>query len=135
VHYLRYLTCLALLTPALALAAYFGLIGMLASGPRTGWRALFDLFLYFGAGLVEPLRYGWRILGLLSFFGIVLIAGAIPALRSGAFAALAVAGIAAVAYCLAVGKDDALNVAIFVCPSIAGVALSIFFFIKLRASA
>ena len=59
-----------------------------------------NAFAFFGAGLVEPLKYGWRIVALLVVIGFFLSAGAIPALRTLSFYGLAALATVCAVFCL-----------------------------------
>ena len=129
--YPSYLLCLLLMVPAFALTAVIGAILLLAAGPKDGWSVLINLFAFFGAGIAEPLRYGWRILALLATIGLFLTAGAIPQLRVIAFYGLGVLGTLCVAFCLFAairqGPHEALNVVIVLTPSFAGIVACVWF--------
>jgi hypothetical protein len=123
--YPSYLLCLLLMVPAFALTAIIGAILLLAAGPKDGWSVLINLFAFFGAGIAEPLRYGWRILALMATIGLFLTAGVI------AFYGLGVLGMLCVAFCLFAairqGPHETLNVVIVLTPSFAGIVACVWF--------
>src|SRR5947209_5225785 len=98
--YPAYLLCLGLMIPAFALTALIVTMMLVAAGPKDGWSVLVNSVAFFGAGLVEPLRYGWRLGALLAGIVLVIGAGAIPGLRDYAFYLLALVAAACAAFCL-----------------------------------
>jgi hypothetical protein len=134
--YPAYLLCLLLMVPAFGLTAFIITILLLAAGPKEGWSVLFNGLAFFGAGLVEPLRYGWRIVALLAVIGLFLGAGAIPALRTLSFQALALMGTLCAVFCLyqAAQQDgyNVINALIVLSPSLAGIGACIWFALKFR---
>ncbi len=134
--YPAYLLCLGLMLPAFAVTAFIVTIMLVAAGPREGWSVLINFFAFFGAGIVEPLRYGWRIVALLLTLGFVLTAGAIPALRGHAFTGLAVLGGLCVGFCfIAAAKQDMANVfnaLLVLSPSLIGIAACVWFALKFK---
>src|SRR5947207_3745915 len=94
-----YLLCLFLMIPAFVLTAIVTVLLLFTAGPKEGWSVLINSFAFFGAGIAEPLHYGWRILALLATIVLFLSAGAIPQLRTLAFYGLGVLGTLFVAFC------------------------------------
>ena len=134
--YPAYLLCLALIVPAFALTALVGTIMLLATGPKQGWSVLLNCLAFFGAGVAEPLRYGWRIAALLGTLGFLLGAGAIPGLRVHAFHGLAVLATLCVTFCFyAAARQDAqnvLNALIVLWPSLFGIGACLWFATKFK---
>ena len=62
-----YLICIVLILPVLSAAAFVGAITLPAAGSKDGWSVLIKILAFFGAGIAEPLRYGWRILAFTLF--------------------------------------------------------------------
>ena len=112
--------------PAFALTAFIVTIMLLAAGPSKGWSILFSILAYFGAGIADPLRYGWRIAAFFGVLGFLLGAGAIPALRVHAFHGLATLAALCVVFCLyAASTEDRYNVfnaLLVLSPSLVGIA-------------
>ena len=134
--YPAYLLCLLLTVPAFALTAFAITIMLLAAGPKDGWSMLFNGLAFFGAGIGEPLRYGWRIIALLAVIAFVLAAGAIPGVRAYAFHGLAVIASLCVVFCLyAAAQQDAQNVfnaLLVLSPSLLGIAACFWFAVKFK---
>ena len=122
--------------PAFAVTALIATMMLLAAGPGSGWTVLVNFLAFFGAGIAEPLRYGWRIVALLSVIGFLIGAGAIPSLRSHAFSGLAVLGTLCVAFCFfaAFQQDihNVFNALIVLSPSLVGIAACVWFAIKFK---
>jgi hypothetical protein len=122
--------------PAFALAALVGAMLLLAAGPKDGWSVIINLFAFFGAGIAEPLRYGWRIVVLLTAVGLFLTAGAFPQLRSLAFYGLGVLGALCMAFSLFAatqqGPHETLNALLVLLPSFAGLVACAWFGSKFR---
>lgn len=131
-----YLLCLVLLIPAFGLAVFVAMLLLLAAGPRDGWSVIVNGLAYFGAGIAEPLRYGWRILALLAVIGLFLSAGAIAPLHIPAFYVLAALGTLCAVFCLyAAAQEDRYNVVnalIVLSPSFIGIAGCLWFAAKFR---
>ena len=134
--YPAYLLCLVLMIPAFALTALVATIVLLAAGPRDGWAVTIDFLAFFGSGIAEPLKYGWRIVALLAVIGFVLVAGAIPALRTLAFHGLALMATLCAAFCLfEAAKQDGYNVfnaLLILSPSFIGIAACLWFAVKFK---
>jgi hypothetical protein len=132
--YPSYLLCLLLMIPAFALSAIVIAMMLLAAGPKDGWSVIINSFAFFGAGIAEPFRYGWRIVALLMAIGFFLGAGAIPQLRTAAFYGLGVIGSVCVAFCLYAaiqqGSAETFNAIFVLTPSIAGVVACAWFAAK-----
>ncbi len=134
--YPAYLLCIVLILPALAAAAFVGAISLLAAGPKNGWSVIIGILAFFGAGLSEPLRYGWRIIAFIAATGFFLGAGAIPSIRIPAFYGLATLATLCIAYTLfAASQQDRYNVInalIITSPSIVGIVACLWFAIKFK---
>jgi hypothetical protein len=134
--YPAYLLCLALMLPAFCLTALVAAILLLAAGPKDGWSVIFNGLAFFGAGIVEPFRYGWRIVALLAVIGFLLSAGAIPALRTLSFHGLAILGTLCAVFCLyhASQQDryNVVNALIVLAPSFAGISACLWFAFKFK---
>jgi len=132
--YPSYLLCVFLMIPAFALTALIVVMMLLGAGPRDGWSVIIDFFAFFGAGIAEPLRYGWRILALLAAIAFFLTAGAIPQLRTLAFWGLGVMGSVCAAFCLYAairqGPNETLNAVLVLVPSFGGIAACAWFAAK-----
>lgn len=134
--YPAYLLCLALTIPAFALTALIGVMTLIGAGPKNGWSVLFNGLAFFGAGIAEPLQYGWRIVVLLGAIGFIVGAGAIPGLRTHAFNGLALVATLCVAFCFyAASKEDVynvLNALLVLSPSLIGIAACLWFALKFK---
>ena len=134
--YPAYLLCLLLTIPAFAVTAFITVILLLAAGPKDGWSVLLNAISFFGAGLVEPLRYGWRPALLLIAIVFMLGAGAIPVVRGYAFYGLATVVSLCVAFCFYIAlKQDVYNVidaSLVLSPSLIGIAVCFWFAAKFK---
>ena len=132
--YPAYLLCLFLMLPAFGLTLLIGFMLLVAAGPKDGWSVIVQGFAFFGAGIVEPLRYGWRIVALLAAVAFFLGAGAIPSLRTLAFYGLGVIGTLCVAFCIFAasreGRPETFNALLVLSPSFAGIAACVWFATK-----
>jgi len=135
--YPAYLLCLVLMLPSFVLSAIIGAVMLVAAGPKDGWSVIINLFAFFGAGIAEPLRYGWRILALLATIAFFLSAGAIPQLRTLAFYGLGTLGSVCIGFCLfeatRQGGPETFNAALVLIPSFAGIAACAWFAAKFGA--
>ena len=124
--------------PAFALTAFIVAIMLLAAGPSKGWWILLSIPAFFGAGIVDPLRYGWRIAAFFAVLALLLGAGAIPALRVYAFQGLALLATLCVAFCVyAASTQDMYNVfnaLLVLSPSLAGIAACLWFAAKFKGN-
>ena len=134
--YPAYLLCLALIFPAFAVTALVIILILIGAGPKEGWSVLFNGLAFIGAGIVEPLRYGWRIVALLGAIGFLLGAGAIPGLRVHAFYGLAFLATLCVVFCfyMASTQDayNVLNALIVLSPSLLGIGACLWFATKFK---
>ncbi len=125
------LLCVALLIPAFGLAAVIDAILLIAAGPRDGWSVFINILAFFGAGIQDPLRYGWRIVAFLAVFGLFLIAEAITSFRIPAFSFLAIVGTLCAAFSryMAVQQDcyNGINALIVLSPSFLGIVACLWF--------
>lgn len=135
--YPAYLLCIALLIPAFGLAAIVGAILLFAAGPKDGWSVFINILAFFGAGIEDPLRFGWRILAFLAVLGLFLTAGAITSLRIPAFYFLATLGTLCAAFSLymAAQQDryNVINALIVLSPSFIGILACLWFAAKFKA--
>ena len=134
------LLCLGLMLPVFGLTALIATMLLVAAGPSDAWSVFSNamtVFAFFGAGLVEPLRYGWRIVALLAFIGLALSAGAIPSLRIPAFYVVALLGTLGVAFCLFFawreGVQEMLSALLVLSPSIVGIVACVWCANKFKA--
>lgn len=132
--YVSYLACLFLMLPAFLLTAVIIVMLLIAAGPKQGWSVIINIFAFFGAGIAEPLHYGWRVLALLATIGLFLSAGVIPQLRTLAFYGLGILGISCVAFCLYAavreGSGETFSAALVLLPSYAGIVACAWFATK-----
>jgi len=134
--YPAYLLCLILMMPAFGLTAFVTAFLLIAAGPKEGWTTLIKGLAFFGAGIVEPLRYGWRIVALLAVIGFLVSAGAIPSLRTLSFQGLALLGILCAGFCLYVAAQqdgyNVINALIVLSPSLASIAACVWCSIRFK---
>ena len=132
--YLSYLLCLALVSPALGLSVF--VLALKSIQGCTGWPLTFVILAFFGAGIAEPIRYGWRIVALIAVMGFLLCAGVIPALRTHAFHGLALLATMCAAFCLfeasKVDRYNVINALIVLTPSFLGIVACLWFAIKFK---
>ena len=128
--YTSYLFCLALMLPAFGLTA---LVTLMNGGFFTG---IFTFLAWIGAGITEPLRYGWRLIALLAALGFVGGVGAIPSLHVWAFRGLALAGTLCAAICFfAASRQEPHQVwsaLLVLSPSIAGILAALWCALKFK---
>ena len=97
---------------------------------------MIKILAFFGAGIAEPLRYGWRIIALLAASGLVLSVGAIPQLRTLSFYGLSAAGTLCAAFCLCAaireGAPETINALIVLSPSFVGITAGVWFAAKFQ---
>lgn len=132
--YAAYLLCLALVTPGVAMGA----AALMMAGRKEGvfgalWQVVEILF-FFLPGLADPAREGWRILVWVAAVAFLLGIGAVRPLKTLPFWGLGVAGTAGIAACVYVasrgGWQEGVAAALWLSPSIAGVAASMWFTVK-----
>ena len=133
--YPAYLVCLALMMPAFALTAFAG--AMLLVGSKGGWSSLINGLAFFGEGIVDPLRYGWRVAVLVAAVGLLVGAGIIPGVRDYAFYGLALLATVCVAFCLyaasTVDFQNVMNALIVLTPSLVGIGGCLWLGTKFKA--
>ena len=134
--YPAYLLCLGLMVPAFALTALIVAMKLFAAGPRDGWTVVINFLAFFGAGIENPVRYGWRIVGFLGTIVMFIGAGAIPGLRNYAFHGLALLATLCVVFCFyAASQQDVhnvLNAFLVLSPSLVGIAACLWFATKFK---
>ena len=125
-----------LVLPAIGLSAAVVVMLLIAAGPRDGWSVLLNTLAFFAEGIGDPLRCGWRILGLLAVAGFVVGAGAIPALRTKSFHGLALVATVGIAFVLfeasRVDRYNVINALIVLSPSFAGIVACVWFATKFK---
>ncbi len=134
--YPAYLLTLLLMVPAFGLTALIATLLILSTGFKEGFGALFQILGYLGAGIAEPLRYGYRIVAFLVVSGFVLTAVAFPQLRTLSFWGLSTAGTLCAAFCLFAasreGTPETINALIVLSPSFVGIAAGVWFATKFQ---